>query len=264
MMMKQFSCTHFGSSGFTLVEIMIGMFVGLFVIGGTISYYSASTGNSADIVRMARLHQDLGAISHIIAGEVRRAGYWGGGPGLDNPFMQPPYLLAISVNSGATCLSYSYDYNGANPNGTLDTTGDVFGMFRYDVTNRAIEMYKRVNSAGTGANFTCTNSAASDWEDITDPTVIEVTAFSADFVGSRCANTETGGGNWQSVTVGDTTLPCDTNSVARSVGDKMVESRYVNFSITARLVSDNSVTLTLSESVAVANNRTFYATAAVP
>ncbi len=239
---------HTPIKGFSLVELMIGLFVGLFVIGGSISYYAASVGNSADILGLGRLHQDLAAVSQILAGDLRRAGYWNRSQTTleptENPFMADPYLLAISADQ--KCITYAYDRTN---NGVVNDD-ELFGI-SWDSTNKTIRM---LNSGIAGAD--CTGGR---WEAVTDPNVMLITNFKADFAGSRCVNTDiTPTATLATAAANATTLPCDS-AAAQPTGDKIIESQQVNFTITAQLVDDSAVTLTLSQSVAVNNQRLYLA-----
>jgi len=63
-------------SGFTLIELMIGMLVGLIVLSAVIYAFLSSLRSSKDILNSARLNREASVITDMITGEIRRAGYF--------------------------------------------------------------------------------------------------------------------------------------------------------------------------------------------
>lgn len=60
-------------AGMTLIELMVAMLVGLFVIGATVGLAVALMQNNNETIRSTRLTQELRATADIVAAEVRRA-----------------------------------------------------------------------------------------------------------------------------------------------------------------------------------------------
>lgn len=65
-------------AGVTLIELMIGLAVGLIVIAGGLFLLSTLTQDNRRLLVETRLNQDLRAASDLIARDLRRAGYWAG------------------------------------------------------------------------------------------------------------------------------------------------------------------------------------------
>jgi prepilin peptidase dependent protein B len=63
--------------GLGLVEMMVGLALGLFVVGGALAMFSNFTNDNRHILQEARIVQDLRATADLIARDLRRAGYWG-------------------------------------------------------------------------------------------------------------------------------------------------------------------------------------------
>jgi len=80
--------------GFTLIELMIAMMLGLIVIGGALSIYISTIRSSSDVVNSARLNYDLDSAMQLMVNDIRRAGYWGGAvagsDATNNNFTQVP------------------------------------------------------------------------------------------------------------------------------------------------------------------------------
>jgi prepilin peptidase dependent protein B len=122
-------------NGFSLVEVMIAMTIGLIVLAATISIYITAIRGSTDNVRLTRLNYDMDSVMGLMINEIRRASHWSAqywqNNSTNNPFMTDSTRLAIL--SGGTCLLYSYD---SNNNANIDAN-EYFG-FKLNGTN--IEM----------------------------------------------------------------------------------------------------------------------------
>jgi type IV pilus assembly protein PilW len=64
-------------SGLSIVELLVGVALGLFVVAGATTLVAAQLGDSKRLVLEAQMQQDLRATADIITREIRRAGYWG-------------------------------------------------------------------------------------------------------------------------------------------------------------------------------------------
>lgn len=62
--------------GVGLVEMLVGLAVGLFVVGGALMLFGRYTVENRHLMREARVVQDLRAAADLIARDLRRAGYW--------------------------------------------------------------------------------------------------------------------------------------------------------------------------------------------
>lgn len=234
-------------TGFTLIEIMISLVLGLIILGATISIYIASIRGSSDVIRSARLNYDLDSALSMMANDIRRSGYWGGAiAGSDpsaNPFMQGNANLRI-LDSG-TCIVYSYDADG---NESVDTN-EYYG---FKLNGAGIQM----RLSGTADKTDCSSDANNSWESITITAgnqQIEITSlqFSLDApVTSKCLNVTTG------LPISpDSTCAAATSGI--STNDWLVESRQINIVLRGRVAADTAVTKSLSQSVKLRNDRIF-------
>lgn len=62
--------------GLSIVELMVGIAVGLFVVAGAILMVTHNTSSNRSLLVETRLNQDLRAATDLIARDLRRAGYW--------------------------------------------------------------------------------------------------------------------------------------------------------------------------------------------
>lgn len=157
------------SAGFSLIELMISITVGLIVMSGVLGIFANSVRSSADALKAMRLNQEMSATMDMITRDVRRSGYWG----LASSAIGPPATSASNTNpfdiiytsnhaseAADSCITYSYD---ANSNGaTPIPAAELFGFRLRDTA---------VQSRAQGA--ACTDDA--NWEDITDKNVTQIT-----------------------------------------------------------------------------------------
>jgi type IV pilus assembly protein PilW len=99
----KFNLKH-SQRGLSIIELMVGVAIGMFIIGGAIKLFVDMFGNNRRLLLEARVNQDLRAAADIIARDVRRAGYWSAAVSA-----QPasnPYAPATIASSS---IAYSYD-----------------------------------------------------------------------------------------------------------------------------------------------------------
>jgi len=116
----------FGSRerGYTLVELMIGLLVGLIVLSAVLYIFLASLRSSKDVLNSYRLNQEVGLISDIVTGEIRRVGYWpisGAGTSVYGAEKDLEFVSSAS----SSCLLFSY-YDDSN-----SALGQVIRGFRF-------------------------------------------------------------------------------------------------------------------------------------
>ncbi len=252
-------------AGFTLIEIMVALTVGLIVVSATIAVYIATIRSSADTVRSTRLNHDLDSVIALISNDLRRAGYWGGAIGgsdaTENPYtvisggtttanFAPTNVTVMNFtdDDGTVrtngCILYSYDADG---DGHYDD--DASGAFNSgDDTNEFYGFRFNVSSTGAGVieirktGTTTADCTEGDWEtlNVTDGgEAVEITNLTFTDT-SKCLN------------VSDAS-PCVTT--APGAGDKVAISRDINVSLVANSLIDDSVTKTLNSNIKIRNDR---------
>lgn len=96
-------------TGVTLIELMIGLAVGLIVISGALFLLASLTQDNRRLLVETRLNQDLRAASDLIARDLRRAGYWAG-------------ASAAVYTPGASSATATNAYRNFIPGACSDTT----------------------------------------------------------------------------------------------------------------------------------------------
>jgi prepilin-type N-terminal cleavage/methylation domain-containing protein len=91
--------------GFSLIELMVALVVGLIVIGAVLALIMSIIRSNNQTVLATRLTQEMRATMAVIAGDIRRA------RGVDDPFSMTapganPFARVFSDTPG--CLRYSY------------------------------------------------------------------------------------------------------------------------------------------------------------
>lgn len=217
--------------GFSLVELMISIVVGLIVIVGVLGVFGSAIKSHSDNLRMTRLNQELRTVMNMMVRDIRRAGFNGNaraalGPttGNTNLFSDPAVTnLNLTPGTPASCVTFAYDYDGDAILGTgAGTTPDERYGYRLDAVANVVEM--RQGGAG------CT---AGGWVNITDEDSIEIVALGANPA--------------LQFTVTSTAVDIDGSLTTPST----MTIRNVEIILSGRLKSDPSVARTLRETVRV-------------
>lgn len=251
--------------GLSIVELMVGITVGLIVLLGASGMYLGASRSGQDSVRANRLNQDLRAVMDIMVSDIRRAGFFGNAAGgTVNPFTGT--ATNISVKAGLDCILYTYDatWNGSVP-GTINPGVDFAG---FRLSGGAVQVLNSTTLNDTGA--ACADQA---WENLTDPSVLEVTALRFDYADSKCIvfdpqtyrpTVPATYGDWSvpSDNTAGNTHACDTampapfpSGFVPAAGNSRAEARQVRIRITARHTADATLVRGLEETVQVRNHR---------
>jgi len=233
-------------SGFTLIEIMIALLIGLIIIAATITIYVSTIKGSSDTLKSARLNHDLESAMSLMVNDIRRAGYWGGAiAGADssaNPFTIGTANIQMP---SASCILYTYDANG---NGLLPTAAPFDEYYGFKLDGTTI----RMRLTGT----TTADCADGSWGtgEIIDGNKISITALT--FIAAyKCLDTSAV--PIPPATVAVTSYNSTCAVAALPAGHKAVESRQINITLTGSVVGDTTVTKTLTSTVKVRNDRIF-------
>lgn len=147
--------------GLSLVEMMVGIAVGMFIVAGTTKLFVDYLGSNRILLVETRVNQDLRAAADLVARDLRRAGYWRnaetgisstlGVLPVDNPYE------AVAYDAGTGELTYSYAKDADN---AINAGTEAFGV-------------RRVAVSGTGVLQLRT---AGGWQTITDPGTLDIPA----------------------------------------------------------------------------------------
>jgi len=242
--------------GLSIVELLVGVAIGLFIVGGALKLFADYVNNNRRLVLETRVNQDLRAAADLIARDLRRAGYWGdstGGVVTTNAKPIPstsPYATVGPTSASGVASATTYSYSQGTENNTLDTN-ENFG-FRL---NSGVLQYLQ------GGN----------WQAITDSNTVTVTGFSVTpayscislaqycpgSASAGCAVCTTANGKLDAngcptATCADTGSPLSTNGLA---GCPRLTVRRYNIALQGTSATDSAVVRSLQEAVRVRNEQ---------
>lgn len=160
------------SQGLSLVELMVGMAIGLVVVAGAMQLNATQLEASRRAVVEARLHQDLRAATELLMRDLRRSGYW----------------AHATVNLAPATL--------ANPYATLDrAAGEVVSEVGYRYSqdareNDAVDVNERFGFRLVSGGLQALHGGR--WQALTDTQTLSITrlairpAASEVTLGERC------------------------------------------------------------------------------
>ncbi|MBI3157082.1 MAG: prepilin-type N-terminal cleavage/methylation domain-containing protein [Burkholderiales bacterium] len=154
--------------GLSIVELLIGVAVGLIVVAGALNIFASHMTNTRTMILETRVIQDLRALNELVVRDLRRAGYWanaidgtreipGTGAGAANPY------AALAADADADQVVYAFSRDEVE-NDTLDAD-EQFG-FRFTA------------GAGGSAGTVEMQTADGTWQLLTNPALVDIVEFS--------------------------------------------------------------------------------------
>ena len=164
-----------GQRGISIVELMVGLTVGLIVVTGAMALFVTNTVNSRRMLTETRLNQDLRAVADVITRDVRRAGYWGNAilgtkaVGVSTAAATNPYAKVTTVAN--TSIEYAYSKPTANAGTWVENEDDLLNynteVFGFRLHDSAVQMKTKGSADGTG----------DVWANLTDPGAVTINQF---------------------------------------------------------------------------------------
>jgi type IV pilus assembly protein PilW len=153
---------HRATCGLSLVELMVGIAVGLMVVAGASFVAVNQIGDNRRLLMETQIQQDLRAAADMVARDLRRAGYWGATElGVwqgNNPNVAPnPYRATTPAAPGPAVSEVAFAYSRGAEDGAIDAAQEGFG---FKLEEGMIKM--RLGNA---------------WQALTDANVLTVTRF---------------------------------------------------------------------------------------
>lgn len=236
--------------GLSLIELMVGMVVGLLILAAAGTSYIVSSRSGRDTIISTRLNMELRTAMGIMADEIRRAGATGdiSTAGINNPFtiQTAGTRTDLQVNSAGNCIEFTYDANGNNSadTGSALENRDYAGFL---VQNGILQ----VRAGGAGPVDNCTNGT---WQPLSDPNTISIQPYGAGIpyfsITYQCINTL----NNISQNVNCNSFTGYTG-IASGTSADMLETRTISINIAGQSVQDTAMRMRISEQVLVRNHR---------
>jgi type IV pilus assembly protein PilW len=260
------------NQGFTMIELLIAMVIGIILLWGVTTTFVGSVQTSAAAVRQAQFDQEMRSTMSIITRDLKRAGYSKNatddiGTGTNtNAFIttvsgttSEPLQIWDSISANVPismyatpapgytsagqgkCVTFAYDQNQATPagDGALDVGSADFRGFRQNGTK--VQMR---TSGGTAGSITASCNEGGDvWSDMTTAAV-NVTQLSFSWVDYTDTNDPT-----STPTVVPTPAVVSTYSRDHSA----ITQRVIRVVFSATSTGDPNLSRTLIEDVKVRN-----------
>lgn len=151
-----------------MVELLIGVTVGLFVLAGASVVVSNQLSDNRRLLLETQVQQDLRAAMDIISRDVRRSGYWANAfttvAPEKAPVQNPYHPVGVDTNAAGTITyTYSHDLDRAAKVESNAVEADEQNGFMLNTSNHTIDA----------------KLADGNWQALTDPNVVRVTQFTA-------------------------------------------------------------------------------------
>ncbi|WP_425257870.1 PilW family protein [Rubrivivax sp. RP6-9] len=212
--------------GLSLVELMVGIAIGLVVVAGAALVASSQISDTRRLLLETQLQQDLRAAADIITRELRRAG-----SNAHSNFALATVWLPPALSAGTNL------FTDLTPTSLASTPGSEVGYRYYRTAGASIPVFGFKLSGGV-VEF---NLDGTSWQPLTDERVLRVTAFTVTqnngpAVPLACAKECAGGGTacyptWQTrelvvdivgEAVADPTVQRSIRAVAKLRNDVLV------------------------------------------
>lgn len=217
--------------GLSIIELLVGIAIGLIVVAGGSALYLSTSENSITSQRQFRLNQEVRAVMDIMLQDIRRAGYWSNA--VINSTSLNPMMTATTdlyVTPANYCWLYTYDAT-FSPSHTAGTPS----FFGFRLNNNTIETLPE-NTALTDTSSNCNN--VTEWTTLTDPSTVNIRTITPS-ISYKCLSTAN--------------IPSTPGSTHCNSGD--VEIRQFTLSVNATHTQDPNITISLTDSVTLPNNR---------
>lgn len=225
------NAAHPSQRGFSLVELMVGITVGLIVLAGVASFFASYLSSNRQMIQMARLDQEMRSAMDILVRDLKRAGYKRD-VHLDilnltqdaaSREATMPILEQGELQIDASTIEFWYDENSDN---VLDTSSSS-EKHGYRVSGNALQRWS--GAAGGG------------WQELTDSSITQVTGLTITRT-YRCIDID---GATGPATCGGTPIsPAGSDDGAYFVTE-------IALTLSGRLTRDNAITRTLNERVRI-------------
>lgn len=137
---------HFRLLGYSLVELMVAITIGLILTSAVTGLVVANMRNTNSVVRGMRVTEESRALTEIMTRELRRVRYDALatsriGSGTTGTVFKS--IAPSTVNVASDCIKYSYDANGDG----LASTGEFRMFSRGTASGRGVVRYGQFNTA---------------------------------------------------------------------------------------------------------------------
>lgn len=155
--------------GLSLVELMVGVAVSLFVVAAAALLVSSQLTDNRKLLLETQLQQDLRSTADIVTRELRRSGFWvnarSGVPDPVSGVIETNPLMALAVTSSASSTVH-YNYQRLGLSGTR--------TYGFKLNDNGVIV--ACQSDGSGPSGIC-GETANPWQELTDRNTVRITEF---------------------------------------------------------------------------------------
>lgn len=159
MLMRAVRTDH-AQRGASLVELMVGIAIGLIVVAGSVALFSTQLSATRRTMLEARLNQDLRSAADLVARDLRRASYW-----------QASLEGTTAIGAGSATTP--------NPYRAVESTGSsvAYGFSRDDEEDNELGDGEQFGFRLTDDGMLQMQTATDAWSDLVDANLVRITAF---------------------------------------------------------------------------------------
>ena len=220
------------SRGVSIVELMIGITIGLFILAGASLVMTSQISDNRRLLLDTQVQQDLRAVSSLIVRDVRRANYYG----LSHRKIWPSDLTQITANPYSGLIPAA---SGGSSSLQYERSLDDRNGIALNIDNNVVSDGERVTIALNTSNHTVEMTlGSSSPQALTDPNVLRVTDLTFTVVNRELA------------------VPCGIDCPTRGpLGCPLMQRlRQVSFVIMAEAMNDSRVRRSMRETVRLQND----------
>lgn len=215
--------------GLSIVELLIGIAVGLFVLAGATMVASNQVADNKRLLLETQVQQDLRTAMDVIVRDVRRSG-----------FSYDANLLHKVGDPASPTIN-----GGHKPAGIIDPSNPlIYSYSRFNaigVDNNGAADLANVKGFRWQGNVIQVQLGSGNWQALTDPDVVKITQFAATSPAPSTINLPT----------------CDNPGgcpAASGCGLQHIVSNHIDITMTGQATHDPSVTRTVSTRVRLRND----------
>lgn len=178
--------------GFTLVELLVGMAVGIIVIGAAVAFIVSSVRANSENLRSIRLTQELRALTELVGREIRRSRHVAS-PDLLAAIGQNPLPASVMQYNGVLvrdngdtdCIEFSYFIPDDNDPNTDFRPGRIIWLENARIN---VARYPNTDIPASLTDF-CAGAPPGTAEPVSSAEV-RITAFNLDGSDATCFSTD--------------------------------------------------------------------------
>ena len=176
--------------GMTLIELLVAGVISIIVSSGMVVLMATTLGTGTQTIKMTKLSSEMRTTMQIMTRELRRGNYHAtyvscyGNPDCIATLGIAGEVSEININGTNDCVWFWYDRPQRCP--TSSCTVAQLAAAQIAITAETVAGFRRAVTGGIGtiqmttSGTAATNCPTSGWVDVTNPDLIDITAFNVD------------------------------------------------------------------------------------